>query len=71
MQNWSKLHEEQLNNYFLPNIVWIRRCRDSEMHMKFLSETRKGEIWYVSAAHRWQNNIKGDLKFVACGVCTE
>jgi len=41
------------------------------MHMKFLSATRKGEIWNVRAAHRWENDIKGDLKFVACGVCAE
>jgi hypothetical protein len=77
---WRKLHNEELNNlYSSPNIVWViksRRMRWAE-HVACMGEGRgvyrvlvekpEGRRPLGRPRHRWEDNIRMDLREVKCG----
>jgi hypothetical protein len=78
---WRKLHNEELNDvYFLPNIVRVVKSRRMRWagHVAHMVEERgvhrvlvgkpEGKRPWGRPRHRWEDNIKMDLKEVG-GVC--
>ena len=76
---WKKLHNEELHDkYSLPNIVWVIKSRGMRWagHVARMGES--GGVYWILVGklegkrplgrprHRWENNIKMDLKEVGC-----
>jgi hypothetical protein len=77
---WSKLHHEELNNlYSLPNIVRVIKPRrmgwaGHVVHMgegkgvyRVLVGKPEGRRPLWRPRHRWEDNIRMDLRKVGCG----
>jgi len=76
---WRKLHNEELNDLYSPNIVWViksRRMRWSG-HVVHMWECRGAQRVLVGkpgrkeilgkTRRRWEDNIKMDIQEVGCG----
>jgi hypothetical protein len=79
-EEWRKLHNEELNDlYSSPNIVWVIKPRRMRWagHVACMGERRgvyrvffffpEGKRPLGRRRHRWEDNIKMDLKEVGCG----
>ena len=79
---WRKLHNEKLNDlYSLPNIAWVIKSRKMRLAGHVRKVERRG-VYRVLVGkpegkgqlgrprHRWEDNIKMDLREVGCGLCT-
>jgi hypothetical protein len=77
---WRKLHNEELNDlYSLPTIVQVIKSRRMRWagHVAYIGEGRGvyrvlvgkplGRIPLERLRHRWEDNVKMDLKEVGCG----
>ena len=74
-----KLHNEELNLYVSPNIVWVIKSRRMKWagHVARMWATRgvyrvlvgkpEGKIPLGRRRRRWEDNIKMDLQEVGCG----
>jgi hypothetical protein len=80
---WKKLHNEELNNlYFSPNIVRVTKSRRMKLagHVVRMGEGRgvyrvlvgkpEGRRPLERPRHRWEDNIRMDLREVGC-VCVD
>jgi hypothetical protein len=78
-REWRKLHNQELNDVYSPNIVWVIKSRRMKWtgHVARMGERRKAYRVLVGKPGgkrplgrlrpRWQNNIKMDLQEVGCG----
>ena len=76
---WIKLHNEELNDLYLPNIVWMVKSRRMRWtgHVARMGEERgvhrvlvgkpEGKRPLGRPRHRWEDNIKMDLQEVGGG----
>jgi hypothetical protein len=77
---WKKLHNEELNNlYFSPNIVRVIKSGKMRLagHVARMGEGRgvygvlvgkpEGRRSLGRPKHRWEDNIRMDLREVGCG----
>jgi hypothetical protein len=80
MGEWRKLHNEELNNlYSSPNVVWVKKSRRMRWagHVERMGEgigvyrvlvgKPEGRRPLGRLRHRWENNIRMDLREVGCG----
>jgi hypothetical protein len=82
-REWKKLHNEELNLYFSPNIgrvvksrriKWVghvARMEERRVAYRVLVGKSEGKRPLGRPRRRWEDNIKMDLKEVGCGVWTE
>jgi hypothetical protein len=76
-REWRKLHDEELNDPYSPNIVWgikSRRMRWAEhvAHIgrgvcRVLVGKPEGKSPLGRPRHTWKDNIKMDLQELGCG----
>jgi len=82
-REWGKLHIEELNALYSPNILRVIKSRRIKWagHVARMGEGRDvyrslvqkpgGKRPLGRLRHRWDDNIKMDLKEVGCGGWTE
>ena len=75
---WGKLHNEELNDLYSPNIVRVMKSRKMRWvgHVARMGERRvvyrdvvgkpEGERPFGRSRCRWEDNIKMDLQEVGC-----
>jgi len=79
-EEWRKLHNEELNDFYSsPNIIWVIKSRRMTWAglVTHMGERRGVYVILVGKPegkrplgrprHRWEDNIKMDLKEVGCG----
>ena len=78
-REWRKLHNEELNDLYSPNIIWVIKLRRMRWvgHVVCMEErigvyrvlVRKpeGKRQLGRPKIRWKDNIKMDLQEVGCG----
>jgi len=78
-REWRKLHHEELNDLYSPNIVRVIKSRRMRWagHVARMGEVRGVYRGLVGKSgekrplgrprHRWEDNIKMDLQVVGCG----
>jgi len=79
-REWRTLHNEEFNDlYSSPNFVWMIKSRRMRLvgHVAHMGERRgiyrvvvgkpEGKRSLGRPRHRWEDNIKMDLKEVGCG----
>jgi len=76
---WRKLHNEELNDLYSPNIFRVIKSRRMRWagHVARMGERRdeyrillgrpEGKIPLGRPRHRWEHNIKAELREVGCG----
>jgi hypothetical protein len=80
MEEWRKLHNEELNDlYSSPNIVWVIKSRRMRWmrHVACMGEGRgvlrvlvgkpEAKKPYGRPRHRWEDNIKTGPQEMGCG----